>query len=387
MANELFNFNEAFVCLESTFSTDPDTDGSSYVRIPAEEIALAVTQEAIPRPLMRDAMGKRVASVIGGKGGTLTFKTPLVGAATAGASGVAAVPPTWLSPLMKACGFTESNGTGTAVTGSGSTTTVIDVTDASGIVAASLVMIGGEVREVTAVDTGATPDTITVFPALSAAPSAATVVYAAANYILDSGADSGSTVAFAVKAQGSEETLLGCKGTVQIEGVDARGRPMLSWSFQIDSWADTSNKSSLPTALGLKVNPLAMGAPFWLASTKTPIANFGFDPGFTVSPKPSTQGAQGRAGWLVTGEASRMTVRPYFNQTSLRSTFAAATKQTATMQFGSAHTETFAVVADQTQIAELPNNVDVNGLRAHDLVLDCLESSIASAPHFVIGVL
>lgn len=387
MANELFNFKEAWVCLESTFSTDPDTDGSDYVRLPAEEIVCAVTQEAIPRPLMRSAMGKRVASVIGGKGGTLTFKTPLVGAATAGAASVAAVAPTWLSPALKACGFTESAGTGTAVTGSGSTTTVIDVTSAAGISAGSVVMIGGEVREVTAANTAATPDNITVFPALSAIPSAATVVYAAVNYMLLDGADSGSTVAFAVKGQGSQETLLGCKGTVKIDGVDARGRPMLSWSFQIDSWADTSNKSSLPTTLGLKVNPLAMGSPFWLASTKTPIANFMFDPGFTVSPKPSTQGTQGRAGWLVTGETSRMTVRPYFDQTAQRTAFAAATQKTATMQFGAAHTETFAIVADQTQLAELPGDVDVNGMRAHDLVLDCLESSIADKPHFVIGVL
>lgn len=66
---------------------------------------------------------------------------------------------------------------GTTVSGSGSTTTVIDVSDASNMEVGDWVMIGGEAARVTAINVAATPDNITVSPALSSAPADTTEVF------------------------------------------------------------------------------------------------------------------------------------------------------------------------------------------------------------------
>lgn len=81
-----------------------------------------------------------------------------------------------LSQFLLAFGSRRSVA-GTTVSGSGSTTTVVDVTSAAGFAVGDLVLIGGEVRRITAVDTASTPDNITVAPALSAAPADTTEVF------------------------------------------------------------------------------------------------------------------------------------------------------------------------------------------------------------------
>lgn len=74
----------------------------------------------------------------------------------------------------------------TTVSGGSSTTTGVDVVDASGYTAnASVVLIDGEARLVTAVDTAATPDRITVSPALSSAPSDTVAVTGVDSYVMD----------------------------------------------------------------------------------------------------------------------------------------------------------------------------------------------------------
>lgn len=385
MANELTIIREAWVHQESTFSTDPDSDGSDYARIPGEGIEWAPSWDVIEREVQRDGLGKSVASQPGGKGGTLTMRTPLVGLTTAAASTVQAVPPVWLSRMLQACGLTEQLGTGTVVSGAGSTTTVIDVSAASGIAVGSAVLIAGEVRQVTARDTVASPNTITVAPALSSAPGNGVVVYSGAHYVIDQGVDSGITAAFAVKLHNTEETLLGCKGTFSVPNVNARERPMFDWSFQIDSWADTTNKSSLPTALGLQKNVLAMGAPVWFGGTKTPVSSLTFDPALGVSPKLSTQGTQGRAGWVVTSEASVLGCTPYLDQSNQRTRFSTPTLERVIAQIGSAHTETVAICGDQAQSNVLPDNADLNGLRGHTLSFRFRESAF-NAPHFVLSL-
>jgi len=73
--------------------------------------------------------------------------------------------------------LTKTTGGNTAVSGSGSTTTVVDVTSAASLTAnLSVVDISGELRLVTATDTVSTPDNITVSPALSSAPADLVVV-------------------------------------------------------------------------------------------------------------------------------------------------------------------------------------------------------------------
>lgn len=74
---------------------------------------------------------------------------------------------------------------GTTVSGAGSTTTVVDVTDASGFSVGDHVMISGQARRITDVDTASTPDNITLNRALSAAPADTTVVYGSERFTPD----------------------------------------------------------------------------------------------------------------------------------------------------------------------------------------------------------
>ena len=77
---------------------------------------------------------------------------------------------------------TDTGGS-TTVSGGGSTTSVVDVTDASAYTAlVSAIEIGGEVAITTAVDTASTPDNVTVFPPLSTAPADTTTVSAVKSY-------------------------------------------------------------------------------------------------------------------------------------------------------------------------------------------------------------
>lgn len=88
--------------------------------------------------------------------------------------------------LLTAGGWQVTTAGGdTTVSGGSSTTTVVDVADASGISAGDAVVIGTEIRRVTAVDTASTPDNITVTPALTSAPADTTTVGHALVYTLD----------------------------------------------------------------------------------------------------------------------------------------------------------------------------------------------------------
>lgn len=78
--------------------------------------------------------------------------------------------------LLKAVGARRSVA-GTTVSGSGSTTTVLDVTSAASLAVNDWVLVGGEASRITAVDTVSTPDNITVSPALSSAPADTTEVF------------------------------------------------------------------------------------------------------------------------------------------------------------------------------------------------------------------
>jgi hypothetical protein len=398
MAN-LTKLKDLWVLAESTFSVDPDSDGSDYLHMLAEGVEATFTHAPIERDVARPGLLQSIASVPGQKGGTISFKTPIHGLATAGAATVAAVMDPWLQTLFEACGYTVAENTGTAVIGSPTgttTTTVVEVDSAAAITAGAMVMIDGQVRLVTAVNTTGT-DTITVTPALSSAPAGATVVYACGGAVLVSGsAYEPTTCAFVFKHDGTEVTALGCAGTVKIDSFDAATRPMLSWEFQVNTFDTTSNKSSVPTAAATaRTNLLAKrstgattGSALFYGSTATALATSRtmFDPGLTLSPKPSVNGIEGRIGWAITDEAAKFEVTPYNAQSTYWTAYAAGTIATTVVQLGNAGGAAFGIAAQSTQIESLPTEQDVGGIRGSGLVLRVREPSTAGLPGFVIAL-
>jgi len=131
-----------------------------------------------PREAREDKFGT------GTKVGSISMKktvawTMEVYAYTSGAVGTA---PDWSDLLLDGAGMQLTSGTGTTVSGGASTTTVIDVVDASALVVGGAVVISAEIRRITAVNTAATPDNITITPALAAAPANAVTVSSALSY-------------------------------------------------------------------------------------------------------------------------------------------------------------------------------------------------------------
>ena len=380
---KLTKLKELWVDEESAFGVDPSTDGSGYLKVPMEDGSWTPSQATVERPVQRDALGISITSQAGQKGGTLAFKVPLIGCATPGVASTEAAIDPWLAYLLAACGLVESDGTGTTTTGTGSTTTVLDVTSSAGFAIGHLVMVAGEVRIVTAVGSGV----MTVAPALSAAPGNAVVVHGSSSWLVDINPSDYvvPSVAFVFKANGDEETVLGCSGTVTLDQYDAGTRPMLSFSFQVDSFADTTNKTSLPPTFTKRTDLLAMGSPLWWGATKTPVARVGFDPGMVISPRPATQGPQGRIAWALTDENARLTCTPYSAQSTYRADFATPTTRNVVAQVGAVAGGAFAVGMQNGQILDFPAEADVGGVRANDLVIRARAPTVADMPGFVIG--
>lgn len=386
----LSKLGSLYVKAESTFSTDPDTDGSSYLQIPAIDPKWDPSWAPIEREVVRSTLGKTISSTPGQKGGKLTFKVPMAGLYTAAASGVTGAMPDWLTPIFEACGTVTVAGVGTTVSGGSSTTTSVDCADASGIAAGTHVMISGAIRLVTA----KSGNTITVTPALPSAPSNATVVYSGVSAVLDvnDASHEPTTVAFVWKADGDEETILGCAGTWKIENFDAGARAMLSFEFQANTWSDTTNKSSLPTTfptltteiLAQRSSGATTGSALYWGATATAVASASaaFDPGLTLAPKPNVGGIEGRAGWVVTGEAAKLSVKPYSAQTTYRADFGPTpTLRTALLQVGNAAAAAFGVAMQQAQIEALPKEGDIGGIRANELVLRARAPSVSGLDH------
>ena len=131
-----------------------------------------------PREAREDKFltGTRIGSISMKKTVAWTME---VYAYTSGAVGTA---PDWSDLLLDGAGMQQTSGTGTTVSGGGSTTTVIDVVDASGFTVGGALVISGELRRITAKDTVPTPNTVTITPALSAAPADAVTVSSALSY-------------------------------------------------------------------------------------------------------------------------------------------------------------------------------------------------------------
>ena len=150
-----------------------------FAPLPASSVAITSKTENLERDFARLTYDPP-SSLKGLTMASGSFDLELFGLETPSADGSAA----GLDRLSQLLQFIGTRGAkvGEAVTGSGSTTTQIDVTDASPYAAGDIVLINNQIRRVTATNTGATPDNITVSPALSAAPTAGTIVYLAETF-------------------------------------------------------------------------------------------------------------------------------------------------------------------------------------------------------------
>jgi hypothetical protein len=341
---------------ETTFSIVPGSSYSSYDRVPAEQIAWTPAQEPIVVETAQTRLANKARSIVGAKGGTVSFRVPLVGLATPAAASTEAVAPAWLSKLIRGCAHSVGLSTGTTAS-TGWTTTSGAVASASGLTIGSLVLINGEVRQITNIVTS----TLTVAPALTSAPGNGDVVYGGAYFFAQDAAP--GTVSIACEGDGYEYTFTGCKGTLQVVDGNAGQRPMLAFEFQVDAFTRTKPSGDLP-ALPTATNLQARSSPFWWGATKRGVTAVNFNPGLTLAAQATTEGAQGRSGWVATDGDPQITATAYRDANAddaAQTDYEARTERVALWQVGTAPGAAFALVVNAGQISAYPAEGDLNG--------------------------
>lgn len=218
-AHGVGRYNKLAVNPETVFGTDPVgyPVATDYLRI-----ITASLSGARPRQAREDANGSA------GKDGSIDMKGTAEVQVEAYMlnSGTAATAPDWADLLLTCGGFTAIASTNTAISGTISGAGVINVDDASVTSVGGCITVAGELRYVTAIDTGASPETITVTPDFNTAPgTAGVVVYGGITYAPNSDSDTtpnGATLylsnnAQQVRIQGAYATAF----TVTLGGTDA----------------------------------------------------------------------------------------------------------------------------------------------------------------------
>ena len=92
----------------------------------------------------------------------------------------------------------------------------------------------------------------------------------------------------------------GCAGTWKLVSIGPNALPAVEWTYMVDSWVPAVVSTvyiadTFGTALPM------LGCPVYIDNTETKISEFSFDPGIKLNPIPYQGGANGRAGWVYTG--------------------------------------------------------------------------------------
>jgi hypothetical protein len=197
---------------------------------------------------------------------------------------------------------------GTAVTGSGSTTTSVDLVSATGRKVGELVMIGAEVRRITAI----TSNTITVSPALSGAPAAAVVVRGLRTFVLPETRTGTLTIEQEhVQDGGAAEQyrVLGAMGSLSLTFPKFNEIPTAALAGQGTAFVGPDTLSSPSWSLGHAPGDSDMGLPLaWTpqvfldgAAYRTEVDGFKVEISQQIDAIPDGSKPTGIGGWLDTG--------------------------------------------------------------------------------------
>lgn len=260
----------------ATMAATPAGTDTFYILgpLPADSVSISAETEDLPRDFARLTLDAPSA-VKGLTKASGSFGLELPGLVTTLGNGATPALDRW-SQLLELLG-TRRAVAGTTVSGGGSSTTVVDVTSAASFAVGDLVMIGGEVRRITAINTAATPDNITITPALSAAPADTTVVYQSETI---TPYDTGHGTATLLWIE--DDRLVVVQGAVLNFKMAAQFGQKLAGSVEFDGEWATSQWSDGSTLGGYQADkspiPFVAGE-IHFGTTKLNVNNFEFDLG------------------------------------------------------------------------------------------------------------
>lgn len=310
---------------DSTFETDPSTNGSGYSWVPALMVGLfKSSRERLPTNYQtgRDAP---TLPVLGADGGSFDCEVPLLGLATA--AGHTTSPPSndWLDTLLDHI-FTSSTSTAGKNVGSGSTSSTLVLATSGPHALQDLVPVfeankpstGSRQRtQWSKITDAASAPTYSIAPNWSSAPTSAGVCYGHKRWSVESSVDGGgNSLAFVYVLDSEKYTMLGCRVTKAVI-VGERGKVWrLKLTIAYSSCAIDAGKSSLPTVDKLGRAPCKWyGSPFTFNGTAYPVPQCEIDLGLKTAELEAQESPNGRAANEVISARPVVSVSPQWSST------------------------------------------------------------------------
>lgn len=326
-------------------------------------------------PSLEEQYNPRVASrvdfeigdgVVGKRGGTVTFKAAITASNSPSAADAAATKPL-LGGLLQGCGFDEILGSSATVS-TGSTTTSIGITDgkaANFVRPGVMVVWNGHPAFITDMDTGASPDTITVTPTLPNTPASSDVCYATTSYFKNVTGNSYG-ICLEWEVDGIRTTMTGCKGSVTLETAEVL---KMNFNFNVDHWIREREAAPYQAGATYTTAPMIQSHDqrCWLSDTATSIGMFtaSIDAEVAERPVQGSAGINGRSGYQLVRTGGSCTFREIMNSDTAglpqQNRFNARTAKDVIVAWGS-HGNMFAVRVCNGLPVESFHPADSNGM-------------------------
>jgi hypothetical protein len=239
-----------------------------------------------------------------------------------------------------------------------------------------------DLKRISSVSTVGSATRLNFFPAYSSSSGlAGASLVLASQYKLHNpmGGSSGfGTVSFVLEGASKYE-ILGCRGTPPKLTVSPKGRPLLEFSFQVNDWRVTTDSfSSLPGMASSLEGVVAQSCPFFwkvgaIAQETTPLSNpvpvteVTFDFAATLTPIATTEGTNGRGGFILTEAKPSLNFKPYYDS-DYALVFQNALLHDAMLQIG----KKAAIYVGNAQVVAYPSEADLSGLVGHEVKLQSM---------------
>ena len=347
---------------EGSFGVTPAGTGTRLHR--AENIVFkpALNMIAVEAKKTGDMLGAE-PFIVGGKGGELTFDMPLH--TIAGFESP-------VTALLQACGMKVVSvaADATAITDAAAGTLVMLEGDIGNIVVGSGILHHSGAGtdslryvERVQVDTPTAADTTLHMNANWATLPSAGEGWAAVDTLMPS-SDIPTSLSFHV-FHGSGVTdileleLGGCAGTAVIPATEAGALPKVSFTFLVDTWADTEATLAQTAFAGNEAAPL-LGDSFMMDGTDVATKSLGFNPGLEIVTLNAVSGANGRVGYKHVDSIAKLEILPR-HDVSLITKYEAGTVFDGMFSSFQSLTDAWGLWIPAAQILSYENN-DVDGL-------------------------
>lgn len=366
MAQKKWKLSRLYAALETTFGTDPDSDGSDYKFLKAlPDMTFQPQVDVVERPgLMNDLT--RLPHVMGAKAGQLNFKLEVKGSGTPGTGLCVAAE---ADPILEALFGTVSHGTGSTINGV-ATTTSLPMTSAAGFSKYMMVIVncGATYGYVPRFITSISGSDLTLDRALPAAPANGAAVHATTKYTRANTAH--KSLAFAAYRDDVLYTFLGCKiDSAKVSGITARGTAILDVTCSVSDWNSTA-KGSIPTPMAAAINtvnaPVVKASCFAVGGTEEHCYSLELDFGHQFQFVDSTcalgpaQPESANAGLELVDAAPTGSVKAYY-QSAHMTDFAAGTERSFAFHSGAGAGNAWGFYVPKAQLSQ-PQFEDHNGM-------------------------